>query len=1248
VARVARDRFTVRVLCGGSLTLAGYGFVVDSRHIVTCAHVVNRALRRQKADRTRPEPDAQVVIDLPLLTDDVSSRWQGICEIAAWEPPPDRHLPGVDVAGLVLIGVGLPPSAGVAAMVGAGTALDVEAKVYGIPRDPPGRLQGAWSRVRVTGSVAGGLLQLDVLPESAIRAQPGFSGSPVVVRDGYGDAVLGLFAQAGKGDGAGEPHRDTYAIPAAQIVDAWPGVLGRGSIVSSPYDGPPEVTGANAEAEISVIATAMDTSDAASGPREAALEAARLLVALDETARGFGTMTAILELLIAKATIIGQHNDQELQNFRKRIVERGVDARLLVPQLSEHEEVVRWWASRLDREEFASARSFDPLAMLSSFVQALADELISRTFVALSQSCRSYLRAALTAGSADQPSIFAAALGDTLPARRSGSSELALVSPKVHESGEHDRAPTYRERGLSALAAQMCRLPDADQYAVGRTDLVADIVIAIQQTMARQSNAVAFLSGQPGVGTSMVAIEAARELAPAFTGGVFYVDLHGLLPGARRDAVTAVRMVSEAMSLRFGTEAMDDDQLFSAFARELTGKRVLIVLDDAKDAGHVERIARAPETCAIIVSSRDQRQDYAGQGLVFQVRPLARQNSIRMLAMVRAPPSAGMSELDSLARLCDDLPLALRLVGAWMASRPDLETGYLVQLLAEEVTRLDYLEAGDRAVRASIGRSYDNLDQATRRAFRLIAAAPGATTSGGELGYCLGEAPVRQEQILNRLADRSLATQNVVRTVTGTLLANFSLFELVRLYARERLDAEEPVDEVQAFQRNSVTYLRDRLREIIEDSGAPESSGELDPARFHAAERLAEDSEWLDLAVELLIDLDVLYFTRREVDGVSRVARARIAVHLKRSEYDKAASSCLLTVNRLRGMLANSRALHFARRALQIATEYTLPIRAAEAEFYISILLADQGDLADALSSGDRSASALADLGQYAAAIPVAINNCKLAIKIGAPKRAVHWGRIATDLADRHGDALQQANAALHRGRAEARKRNYAESLKSAKRSALLFERKQSWWNASVAYEDAAYQALASGSMTSAVELMNRSADMLLRDGDRKALAHFICRLINISALQVAEQSFGQALATLDRATEQLDRNRNTVDDLLKRELYVRRAAVRAFADTQPAEPDDGNAMVLDVAGDATPGGSTEKVDPELVRIMTILQHDASGVVRSQNNRRRVLDFLMAFARNVPEPLPFWLYEKLGTLNAGIEAGSSPDPSGAR
>src|SRR5215472_8985889 len=78
----------------------------------------------------------------------------------------------------------------------------------------------AWSGLIWRGAVGGGVMQLDASHDSAIRAQPGYSGSPVVVWDGMGDAVLGMLAIAGRD----EATRDAYAIPALRLTDAWPGI----------------------------------------------------------------------------------------------------------------------------------------------------------------------------------------------------------------------------------------------------------------------------------------------------------------------------------------------------------------------------------------------------------------------------------------------------------------------------------------------------------------------------------------------------------------------------------------------------------------------------------------------------------------------------------------------------------------------------------------------------------------------------------------------------------------------------------------------------------------------------------------------------------------------------------------------------------------------------------------------------------------------------------------------------------------
>ena len=221
MSAVTREGFTVRVLRGGSVTSAGVGFVVGDRHIVTCAHVVNTALGREQKSQDKPGAADQIRVEFPMLGDADSAPLR-TCRVQAWAPPPVSGLSGGDVAGLVLVGEELPARAGAARLVDAATVRDAEVKVFGYPGDPPRQERGAWSGLVLRGAVGGGVIQLDVDKDSAIRAQPGYSGSPAVISGDAGDAVLGMLAVAGRD----EVTRDAYAIPVSRLADAWPECLG--------------------------------------------------------------------------------------------------------------------------------------------------------------------------------------------------------------------------------------------------------------------------------------------------------------------------------------------------------------------------------------------------------------------------------------------------------------------------------------------------------------------------------------------------------------------------------------------------------------------------------------------------------------------------------------------------------------------------------------------------------------------------------------------------------------------------------------------------------------------------------------------------------------------------------------------------------------------------------------------------------------------------------------------------------------
>jgi hypothetical protein len=199
---------------------AGIGFVVGDRHIVTCAHVVNTALGRDKKNQEEPGPDERLEIDFPILGDAAGAP-SCTCQVACWVPPPKTGVSGGDVAGLTIVGKDLPDLAGPARLVSDDRFRGAEVHVFGYPADSPDRQSGTWITLRLRSAVGGGIVQLDTDSESAMRAQPGYSGSPVIAVDADGDAVTGMFAIAAEGSG-----RDAYAIPVSQIAAAWRNVLG--------------------------------------------------------------------------------------------------------------------------------------------------------------------------------------------------------------------------------------------------------------------------------------------------------------------------------------------------------------------------------------------------------------------------------------------------------------------------------------------------------------------------------------------------------------------------------------------------------------------------------------------------------------------------------------------------------------------------------------------------------------------------------------------------------------------------------------------------------------------------------------------------------------------------------------------------------------------------------------------------------------------------------------------------------------
>jgi hypothetical protein len=215
VAESVPGAFTVRITGPGG-TAGGLGALVAARQVVTCAHVVNVALGRDALAQAQPRQ--RVLVEFPML--DGGHRGPIEASVVMWRPPsPAVGVASDDLAGLELTGGQLPPGAVPGRLAVEPPRAAASASIFGYPATAS-RPDGVWVATSIRGQVANGRLHLDSTLDSALRVEPGFSGSPVL--DDTSGRIAGLLVVAPRPQTG---MRDSYAISAERPRLAWPDVL---------------------------------------------------------------------------------------------------------------------------------------------------------------------------------------------------------------------------------------------------------------------------------------------------------------------------------------------------------------------------------------------------------------------------------------------------------------------------------------------------------------------------------------------------------------------------------------------------------------------------------------------------------------------------------------------------------------------------------------------------------------------------------------------------------------------------------------------------------------------------------------------------------------------------------------------------------------------------------------------------------------------------------------------------------------
>ncbi|MFJ9774532.1 ATP-binding protein [Kitasatospora sp. NPDC101157] len=310
---------------------------------------------------------------------------------------------------------------------------------------------------------------------------------------------------------------------------------------------------------------------------------------------------------------------------------------------------------------------------------------------------------------------------------------------------------------------------------------------------------VVLISGQPGLGKTAFALHAAHTLAPAFPDGQLSLDLGGMA-ATPLSAREALGQVLRALGVADGAVPAGTEERAGLFRALVRDRRLVLVLDNAADEAQVRPLLPGSGPAVTIVTSRHA---LPGLEAVHRLRldVLSPTEASALLARIAGPErvEAAPDAAAELARLCGYLPLALRIAGQRLVARPQQPVAQLARQLAAEETRLDLLETGDLAVRPAFELSYRRLPAESRLVLRRCALTAGADFTAAVLARYAGLPAARTELVLEQLVDAGL--------VQPAAPERYRLHDLVRLYAGERLAADETAEAVAEARTRAGSWL---------------------------------------------------------------------------------------------------------------------------------------------------------------------------------------------------------------------------------------------------------------------------------------------------------------------------------------------------------------------------------------------------------------------------------------------------------